>query len=252
MLKELTVRSVEEVMTVYSERGRYVEMKNRALYGLSFCRGGEIVYTHKGRRIVSKEDCAVFLPQGASYFLEGTRTGDFPLINFKLEAGCDFDEFICIPLHRSEGYLRDYEAMREQMLVGGGRLRLMSLFYGILHRLSQESTEQKDALGKAVSYLEGHYADGDLSNTVLAEQAGISEVYLRRLFKEALGTTPKQYVMELRLQRAKQLLVESNLPIGRVAEDCGFSAIYHFSAAFRALTGMTPMAYRRQNRRILL
>lgn len=252
MLKELRVRSVEEVVTVYSERGRYVEMKNRTFYGLSFCRGGEIVYTHKGRRILSREDCAVLLPQGASYFLEGTRTGNFPLINFTLEQGCGFDDFISIPLHRSEGYLRDYEAMREQKPIGGGRLRLMSLFYGVLYRLSQESVEQKDALTKAVTYLEGHYADQSLSNTVLAEQAGVSEVYLRRLFKESLGTSPKQYIVELRLQRAKQLLAESDLPVGRVAEVCGFSAIYHFSAAFNALTGMTPTAYRRQNRRVLL
>lgn len=252
MLKEWTVRSVEEVATIYSERGRYLKMNGRAMFGLSFCYDGEIVYTHKGRRIVSDRDHAVFLPQGAVYQLEGTRTGNFPLINFTLESACEFADFIRIPLRRNEAYLREYEAMREQNLLGGGRLRLMSLFYGILHRLSQESAEQKDALSRAMAYLEGHYTDPCLSNTVLAEQAGVSEVYMRRLFKEAMGTSPKQYVTELRLQRAKQLLSESNMPVGQVAANCGFSAIYHFSAAFSALTGMTPTAYRRQYRRILL
>ena len=252
MLRDLTVGEVKEVFTVYSERGRYLQMRDRACYGLSFCLGGEIVYTHKGRRTVSNEGCAVLLPKGASYLLEGTRAGEFPLINFTLAEGCGFEDFITVPLYRSEGYLRDFESMREQMLRGGGRLRLLELFYGILHRLSQEGAAQKNALGRAIAYLEKHYADGDLSNTVLSEQAGVSEAYLRRLFKDALGMSPKRYVTDLRLQRAKQLLTESNLTVGEVAAACGFSGICHFSAAFNAQTGTSPSVYRRRNRRVLL
>ncbi len=250
MLDSLTVTSVEDVLTVCSPRGRYLKMENRRNFGLSFCTGGEIVYTHKGRRIVSDPTCAVLLPMGESYELYGSRAGEFPLINFLCDG--DIHDFHVFPVRHLEPYLRDFERMKELLLLGRGRQKMMSLFYGILDALAQESAQKRDVLHPVIGYLEKNYADPQLSNEVLAKAGEISEVYMRQLFKGQFGTSPKQYILELRMQKAKQLLEEGNAPIGQVAAACGFAAIYHFCRTFKTFTGESPTDYRRTHRRVLL
>ena len=251
-LRQLTVLDIADAITVRSEKGRYLKIENRKWYGLSFCREGEILYTQNGKQTRSDRDCAVILPQGGCYELYGSKAGHFPLINFTC-AACEIQEFIRIPLRNPAAYWREFEALRELMLLGKKhRLRAMCKFYEILHRLAQESDMEKDALAPIVAYLEQHYADPALSNAILAEQGRISEVYMRQLFRERLGTSPKQYVQELRMQKAKQLLSEGDAPVGEIAAACGFTAIYHFCRTFKEATGRAPTDYRRENRKTLL
>ena len=153
----------------------------------------------------------------------------------------------------SAAYWRDFEALRELMMLGPKhRLRAIGRFYEILHRLAQESDMEKDALSPIVAYLEQYYADPTLSNATLAEQGGISEVYMRQLFRERFGISPKQYVQELRMQKARQLLAEGNASVGEIAAACGFTAIYHFCRSFKEAVGQSPTVYRRENRKTLL
>lgn len=250
MLDDLTVTSVEDVLTVHSPRGRFLQMENRINFGLSFCTEGEIVYTHKGRRIVSDPTCAVLLPMGGSYELHGSRTGDFPLINFLCDA--DIHDFCEFPIRHLEPYLRDFERMKELLLLGRRRQKVMSLFYEILDQLSQEGAQKGDVLHPVMGYLEKNYADPQLSNEVLAKAGGISEVYLRQLFKVRLGTSPKQYVLELRMQRAKRLLEEGTASVGEIAQGCGFASVPHFCRTFKSFTGESPTDYRHGHRRELL
>ena len=67
-----------------------------------------------------------------------------------------------------------------------------------------------------------------------------------------LNATPKQYISEIRLQKAKQLLTEGVLKINAVAETCGFSNQYHFSRFFKQNTGMTPTEFMTQYRTVKL
>lgn len=250
LTEQLTVTDISDVITVYSERGRYLQMVERKNYGLSFCKSGEIVYFHKGRQIVSSTDCAVLLPMGENYELRGTKTGEFPLINFLCSE--EIHDFYVFPIHHLEPYLRDFEKMKEQALLRRGRQKQMSLLYGILDRLAGEDAEKGDVLAPVLRYLEKNYADPQLSNEVLARSGEISEVYLRQLFRTRFGTSPRQYVLELRMQKAKRLLEEGGADVGEIAVACGFSAIYHFCRTFKALVGETPTQYRRRNQNILL
>ncbi len=75
---------------------------------------------------------------------------------------------------------------------------------------------------------------------MLAAQAGISEVYLRVLFKKQYGTTPRQCVTQLRIRRAMQLLAGSRQSVSGIAAACGFSGAYYFFDCFKTHTGMPP------------
>ena len=99
----------------------------------------------------------------------------------------------------------------------------------------------------AIKYIENNYKDYTLSNQTLADVCNISEVYLRKLFIKHLNTTPKQYICDIRLSKAKQLLSEGILKTNAICEQCGFSSLSNFSRFFKEKTGLTPTEYLKEN-----
>ena len=83
-----------------------------------------------------------------------------------------------------------------------------------------------------------------LTQTDLADRAGLSTRQLERLFRKYLGATPTRYYLTLRLQRARQLLVQTSMSILSVALACGFVSASHFSKCYRECFGRTPRAER--------
>ncbi len=84
----------------------------------------------------------------------------------------------------------------------------------------------------------------DLSLSDLAGVAGMSTFHFAREFKRATNSTPHQYLMKLRVDRAKELLSKSEMPLVEVGHEAGFSHQSHFTRLFRRLTGTTPQSYR--------
>ncbi|MBV7546481.1 AraC family transcriptional regulator [Pseudomonas sp. PDM26] len=84
----------------------------------------------------------------------------------------------------------------------------------------------------------------ELSISTLAGQAGVSPAHFRRLFQRAMGMPPHRYVMNLRLEHARDLLMQTDLPILHVALECGFSSQSHLTAAFKVAHASTPAEYR--------
>ena len=84
----------------------------------------------------------------------------------------------------------------------------------------------------------------DLSLAELAHVAGISTFHFAREFKRATGTTPHQHLIKYRIERAKALLAESEIPLVEVGFRSGFGHQSHFTRLFRKLTGTTPQTYR--------
>lgn len=88
------------------------------------------------------------------------------------------------------------------------------------------------------------YLHQEIKLTDLASLLGMSEFYFSRQFKQVIGTTPYQYLLQQRIERAKQLLRQSDRSIADIALTCGFNSHSHLSKQFRQLTGTTPKAYR--------
>ncbi len=84
----------------------------------------------------------------------------------------------------------------------------------------------------------------DLSVNELAQVVGMSQYYFSKLFKMSTGTTPHQYVMRQRAERAQELLRENQTPLAEVATEVGFQTQSHFTSVFRRLVGATPKHYR--------
>ncbi len=85
-----------------------------------------------------------------------------------------------------------------------------------------------------------------LSQEMLAKYVGLSQRQLERLFNKHLGRTPTQYYLDLRLERARHLLYQTDMPIISVALACGFVSASHFSKCYRQMYGRPPGAERNQ------
>jgi AraC family transcriptional regulator len=101
----------------------------------------------------------------------------------------------------------------------------------------------KPKLRRTTAYIEAHLAH-ELSVTELAAVAQTSPAYFTRLFRQATGQTPHQYVIMCRMERAKRLLRETEWPIIDIGHDVGFTDQSYFTAVFRKYVTTTPNAYR--------
>lgn len=83
-----------------------------------------------------------------------------------------------------------------------------------------------------------------LSAVELAKSAGLSLRQVQRMFHESLETTPSKYYLKLRLRRARELLLQTQMSITQIAVSCGFQSTCHFSKSYRSLYGRTPRSER--------
>ncbi len=247
-LQKIVVTDIIDVLTIYSPKGRTEKMNNRKCYGLSFCAEGKITYTHNSKNYVSDPHHAIILPKNQSYTIRGDNSGVFSLINFEC-ANFLCDTMIVLPIEHIDFIMRDFVQMKNLFLFEKNRAKVMSLFYNMIQSLSETADVSGNSiLRPAIKYLENNYLLPELTNKMLADQCNISEVYFRKLFTRQYGITPRQYIIDIRIHKAKQLLTDGIFKVNAVSEKCGFSNPYHFSRIFKEKTGLTPTEYLQQNR----
>lgn len=100
----------------------------------------------------------------------------------------------------------------------------------------------------AFSAIHSRYADPSLRVSEVAEEAGMSEVYLRRLFSRLLGKSPQTFIRDERLRIARELLLHSDKTVERIALQTGFDTTSYFYRAFRNRYGTSPGRYRTRPR----
>ncbi|ADV81798.1 helix-turn-helix domain-containing protein [Terriglobus saanensis] len=86
---------------------------------------------------------------------------------------------------------------------------------------------------------------GDLDLETLATESGYSRSHFLRMFRASTGCTPHRYLLQLRLERAKELMRQKSVSLIDIAALCGFSSHAHLSKMFRQIVGMPPSEYRR-------
>lgn len=96
----------------------------------------------------------------------------------------------------------------------------------------------------AIDYIKSHLHE-NLQLAKIAEVTGFSTAYFCTLFRQSMGVTPHQYVLQQRIECAKLLLQQSQLELADIAIQCGFANQSHFTRHFRQIVGATPKIYQR-------
>lgn len=87
--------------------------------------------------------------------------------------------------------------------------------------------------------------DQPLSIEQLAKQVGLSSTHFRRIFSKATGMTTHQFIMHMRLKKARELLTNTDMPMIQISTSLGFHSQSHFTACFKKMHAVTPARYRR-------
>jgi AraC family transcriptional regulator len=129
---------------------------------------------------------------------------------------------------------------------GAGKIPVLLRTYpiskpAIRHR-RRKSSEHK--LKESIEYINENI-DKPLTLTEVSRAAGISPFHFSRLFKQSNGLAPHQYIIKGKIERAKNLLAETDLPISSIAYGIGFANQSHFTTVFSKLVGVTSKAYRK-------
>jgi len=139
-----------------------------------------------------------------------------------------------------------------------GRLYADSLATGLAIQLVRRYSSLKDVhighggmaphkLRRAIAMIDHHLLDeeeGRVALRTVALDVHMSYFHFSRAFKQSMGMTATTYIAERRIERAKKMLEETELPISEIALRSGFSSQSHFTTAFRRLAGATPKAFR--------
>ena len=128
-------------------------------------------------------------------------------------------------------------------------IRLLQFFADQLGVLANQILlQQKDAepaqITRARQYIEANSHE-DLSLAGVARQAGMSNFYFCKMFKKVTGVNFARYVSLLRVEKAKNLLLNLNYRISQIAYEVGFKSLTHFNRIFKDIAGQSPTEYRR-------
>ncbi|HLP08313.1 MAG TPA: DNA-binding transcriptional regulator [Opitutaceae bacterium] len=122
---------------------------------------------------------------------------------------------------------------------------------GIAHRRTTDALAIPDrAVAAAVRYIAEHACEGLTVDAVLPHAAA-SRSQLEKKFRRYLGRSPQAEIRRVQLERIRQLLADTDLPLKRIAELSGFEYMEYMCVVFRRLTGETPGAYRRRRRPLI-
>ena len=142
--------------------------------------------------------------------------------------------------HKQIGYRLMGKAICMQLLTHAIRLSASKSIAeekkGTLHQSSGQ------IVNKVIEYIYLHYSE-ELSNKRLGEMVGVSPNYLSKLFQKHIGVTLHSFLIQYRLEKARDLLLSAECNISEVSLRCGFSSITTFSKSFKAKWGMSPSEY---------
>jgi len=96
-------------------------------------------------------------------------------------------------------------------------------------------------------YIDHHLKD-EINQKDVAAHVHLNPSYFSVLFKEKVELTFSEYLTRRRIQRAKELVISTNLPISEIAEESGYKTPKYFIKIFKELEGMTPSTYRKLNK----
>ncbi len=229
---------------------------NRPFHGLVINTDNSVKeYLFSDGTVLKTESYDVFyLPKGSSYKVNSLVKSGCYAINFDMaQPFCD-KPFV-ISFRNSENILKLFKESENMW-------RQQSSFYNatvirnvydiilLMNREVQKKYmpgEHEMIIQPAVEKIKNEFTKSELSVKELADVCSISEVYFRKLFINKFGVTPKEYIIMMRINYAKQLLESGQFSVSETAGLCGYFEPCHFSREFAKREGIPPAKYKKKS-----
>lgn len=232
-----------------------LENHGRHSHALVYFLEGESDYVYGNKIYSAKGGSLLFLPKGECY-----------VINRLSHSKCIYIDFLTVDDVKLSPFVKKYPNSSQYRdlftsmlsLYRQKRIGYESEMMGLLYKLvsmiqvsdrTEYLPDSKYAMiSPAVDYINANYKNTDFNIPKLASVCKISTRYFGELFSVFFGVSPKEYIIRMRLEAAKNMLISSDGQISDIAESCGFSDVYYFSKVFKKELDETPSSFRKQNK----
>ncbi len=244
----LKIKAIDCVVKFTAKEMNF-EVRNRHNHIIGIHLSGSAVHHFKNQTFTIRESCIYFLNQKDDYTVKVLEKGVAFSVHFTTYEPVDTDSF-CIKTPKPSEIVRLLSLIESEYYAKKDELGLMSDLYALcaeMNKIHQKAYFPIDKrMAAAETYLHTHFTE----HNCLAEAAAQSRLSRRRfndLFKSCFGLTPNRYLVNLKINYAKNLISTRYFSISQIAEMCGFSDRYYFCKVFKAETGATPTEYKKQN-----
>ncbi len=236
------IKTFNDILYVKDPKGKLTVYTNRhsGCFILTLC--GRIRFTFEDEVIETTPSQGIFIPKGANYINNCLEDAQSIQINLDTVTPCAKPLKLRTPDKKTA--MLAYENIRRHALTGSPQERFYILgeLYSLAHHLFKEESRRsprQQLAETAYRYLQSELARPELQVEDAAKHCGISPVYLRRIFAEVYGKSPFAALTELRMAKARVMLLEKR-PVKEVAFAVGYSDIYQFSRAYKRYFGFSP------------
>ena len=213
-------------------------------------------YVIGGKKYVADPENIVLIPKDTEYDMYICREGECVIVEF------DTVEPISMPSVLGTGGDKEIAAcvrgiLQYWKLKGPAyQSKCMSELYNLVTKLSTVHSYTYSLAGKyrmihkSVKYIEANYRRADLYTPDLAKMSGMGETYYRSIFLSVFSVPPAKYIQNYRVEKAKELLVNSELSIDEIAIATGFANASYFCKVFKSTTGLTPTEFALKSKKL--
>lgn len=242
---------MNKATSIYSETTLNINLPT-SHYELIYCISGKFSYALNNRSYMCRmNEFAIIPPNTNTYVYENEAT----CLHYQFNA-TDFYTFASIEPHTDNSIFSFRELLllmlNEKKRNDSYTNECLKIYKEILlTRLNNpnEYTNTYDIknlptqISFVISYFKDHFNE-NINIPNLLEQTGYSYNHIRHLFKDILGISPKQYLMQIRLTQAKSLLLNTELSVKEISAKCGFKNVSAFNATYKNAYDKTPLEYR--------
>ena len=245
----IVITSISVAVYVAPNTGNSVH-KNRPFHGFVLNDANSVKdYVFDDGYVMRTDKSTLFyLPKGSSYYVESLLIGGCYAINFDAEIS---DGPFCVSLRNTERLVNSFktacDAWKKQE--DNREVAAMRALYDAIYQIQRElqrqyvSSDHFSVIAPAVEMLDKNFTQNDLRVSILASLCGISEVYFRSLFFNRFGVSPKEYMIQKRIEYAKALLKSGDFSVTEISMLCGYAEPCHFSREFSRRVGISPKQY---------
>lgn len=240
------------VLACYVGKGMGMAVhRHRPSHGLALHTSGTKRYTFENGKILTvNQNDLIYLPKYSNYEVTCLQDGDCYAINFDISQDAVFAPFTCRIRNSASmlDFFKNAKAVWESRK-DGYTLKCKADLYNIIYLMQQEYLQdyipesKKRLILPALEYIHEHYAGEVLSVAHLAGLCSVSPEYFRAIFKSIYGVSPKNYITNLKIQRAKELLSSGMYSVTETAFLSGYTDLSHFSREFKKAAGISPKQF---------
>lgn len=248
--ENIIVSDVRIACRVFPGMGTMVH-KDRPSDGFVINDGKSVKYYYfsDGTVLKTHENEFFYLPKRSSYEVKEIKPGGCYAINFDSDI---VSEPFCLKFRNYEKVLKIFKESEKQWRENTPYYQMTlkkSVYELILMVLNEQNKnylpEKKSRIiMPALEKIKTDFNSGDLSVAELASLCNVSEVYFRKIFVDKFGVSPKEYIINMRINYAKELLESGMFSVAEVASFAGYTEQCHFSREFKKRIGENPRSFK--------